>query len=165
MKTNYLFPSKFKAIGLIILSMTVVIGAFSIATEYEPSYLDLNMLGLHDNYIGLGSHVDSIEYYKFDIQINNLGNDLLGIFAIIGLLFVSFSREKNEDEFIMNIRLKSLMWATYWNYALLALGFIFLYDIHFFHFMILNMYTILILFAIKFHWMLHRLKKTMGNEE
>ena len=73
--------------------------------------------------------------------------------------------EKTEDEFISRLRLESLVWATYVNYIILALSIIFIYDEVFFWVMILNMFTILLFFLLRFNWILSRTKKQMAHEE
>ena len=43
MKTNYLFPNKFKRIGWFILIPSAIIGLITLIYEYEPSFLDFNV--------------------------------------------------------------------------------------------------------------------------
>ena len=97
--------------------------------------------------------------------INNVLNEICGVLIILSGLLVAFSKEKEEDELISMIRLESLVWATYWNYAILLLGFVLVYDMAFLTVMVFNMFTILILFIIKFNWALHKLKKSLLYEE
>ncbi|VAW16950.1 hypothetical protein MNBD_BACTEROID05-629 [hydrothermal vent metagenome] len=91
---------------------------------------------------------------------NNILNEILGISMIVGSILVAFSKEKDEDEFISKIRLESLVWATYLNYAILFLAFIFVYDLSFLWVMIFNMFTILIFFIIRFNWQIRKFRKT-----
>ena len=39
MKTNYLFPNKFKRIGWLILIPSAIVGLVTLIFEYEPSFL------------------------------------------------------------------------------------------------------------------------------
>jgi hypothetical protein len=114
-----------------------------------------------------GIFIDEIVGTKkyFGIISNNVLNEILGVLVIISGLMVAFSKEKNEDEFISKIRLQSLVWATYWNYGILILAFLFVYDLSFLWVMIINMYTIIIFFIIKFNWSLVNLNKTLTYEE
>ncbi|HNX85002.1 MAG TPA: hypothetical protein PKK03_11175, partial [Bacteroidales bacterium] len=84
---------------------------------------------------------------------------------IISAFFVAFSREKTEDEFIARIRLESLLWATYINYGILLFCFMFFYDFGFFYVMIINMFTVLVIFIIRFQYLLHRAKKSLSHEK
>ena len=70
------------------------------------------------------------------------------ILFTIGALFVGFSKQKNEDEYIASVRHDSLLWATYVNYMLLILSMLFIYDAGFFTVMVYNMFTVLIIFLL-----------------
>jgi biotin transporter BioY len=95
----------------------------------------------------------------------NLTNTVLGVLFIIGAILVSFSKEKNEDEFIAIIRLKSLLWAVLVNYMLLIIAFLLVYELPFFTVMTFNMFTVLLLFIFRFHFLLYRSKSAMANEK
>ena len=43
MKTNYLFPNKFKRIGWLILIPSAIVGLVTLIYEYEPSFLGVNV--------------------------------------------------------------------------------------------------------------------------
>ncbi len=101
----------------------------------------------------------------FGFISNNILNEILGVLAIISGLMIAFSKERVEDELISKIRLQSLVWATYWNYGILVLAFLFVFDLSFFWVMIFNMYTVLIFFIIKFNWSLVNLNKGLTYEE
>jgi hypothetical protein len=153
MKLNYLFPSKYKKIGWIIFFPSLILGLLTVIFDFEPDFLDLNVYGIFVNEI-FG------EKKFFGIINNNILNEILGITMTIGSILVAFSKEKDEDEFISKIRLESLVWATYLNYAILFLAFIFVYDLSFLWVMIFNMFTILIFFIIRFNWQIRKFRKT-----
>jgi hypothetical protein len=83
---------------------------------------------------------------------NNVFDELIGLLLIAGGLFIAFSKEETEDEFIAKIRLESLVWATYFNYAILMLSVIFVYGMSFFGVLVFNMFTLLLFFIIRFNW-------------
>lgn len=159
MNTKYLLPNKLKKLGWLIFIPAVIIGIISWFYEWEPEFLDLAVIG----YTGLEDTYGKLEIMQ--TPINNVLNEILGIFIIMSGLMVAFSKEKDEDELISVIRLESLVWATYWNYAILILAFILVYDMAFFNVMVFNMFTILILFIAKFNWALLKLKKSLVHEE
>ena len=80
-------------------------------------------------------------------------------------MMVGFSKEKNEDEYIANLRLSSLMWAVWVNYVLLLLCFIFVYGMGFLHVMIYNMFTVLIIFIGRFNLILFKNKMISADEK
>lgn len=152
MKLNYLFPSKYKKIGWIIFYPTLIFGLTTVIFDFEPEFLDVNVFGVFiDEIIG--------EKKLIGIINNNILNEILGLLMIIGSILVAFSKEVDEDEFISKIRLESLVWATYMNFGILFLAFIFVYDLSFLWVMIFNMFTILIFFIIRFNWQIRKFRK------
>jgi hypothetical protein len=153
MKMNYLFPYKYKKIAWVLLVLSII-GALSITigTE-EPEFLDVKT-GTHINVFG-------IEKPTYE----NIANEIVGVLLIISLILVAFTKEKEEDEYISKIRLESLVWATYVNFGLLVLAFIFIYGFAFFDVMLFNMFTLLIFFVIRFNIFKYKLKKQLSYEE
>jgi hypothetical protein len=99
------------------------------------------------------------------MQEINIIQTLIGVLFIIGGLLIMFSKEKIEDEYITKIRLTSLLWAVFINYILLILAFIFVYNLAFISVMICNMFTILIIFIIRFHFLLYKNSKNLVSEK
>ncbi len=108
--------------------------------------------------ISYGGFFGESGYFEFIEE--NLSEELLFLVYMAGALFVGFSKEKNEDEFIAKIRLESLMWATYIHYGLLTLSVIFIYGWGFLTIMMYNMFVLLIIFIIRFNFILFRSKNS-----
>lgn len=158
MKLNYLFPNKYKKFGWMLLIPSAIFGCMNLFLEYEPDFFDWKVPAIYVGKIFGESHF-------FGLVENNVFDEILGVFIIISSLIVAFSREKLEDEYISKIRLESLVWAVYFNYAVLIISFIFLFDMIFFWVMIFNMFTIILFFITRFHWQIYSLKKASENEE
>src|SRR5690606_3579819 len=158
MKINYLFPHRFKAIGWIILLPSVVLGLFSVLTQYHPGFLDHRVFTVWDDQLFEDTKV-------LTLTSNNILNEITGILIIVGGILVAFSKEKLEDEFMAKVRLESLVWATYINYFILFLGLILVHGFGFLWFMVFNMFTILLIFIIRFHYAIYNLNRTSGYEE
>ncbi|MBE0424628.1 MAG: hypothetical protein IBX66_11930 [Lutibacter sp.] len=158
MKINYLFPNKFKKIGLFVLIPSAIIGLITLIVEYEPKFLDFNVPALF---------IDELFKDKklTGMVKNNMLNEILGILIIVSALLVAFSKEKLEDEYISKIRLESLVWAVYFNYGILLFSFLFIYDFSFLWVMIFNMFTVLLFFIIRFNWQIDKIKKLASDEE
>lgn len=155
MKTKLLLPNKFKKPGWIILIPSALLGLFVIFSGYTFDFLNGTAFTIyHDPLMNSGDSV------LFGFTKQNFTNTIVGVLFMIGALFVAFSREKTEDEFIAKIRLESLLWATYINYGVLLFCFLFFYEIEFLYVMIFNMFTILVIFIIRYYYMLHRAKKS-----
>lgn len=162
MKMQYLLPNKFKKIGWLIFIPVSLLGISWLIFEplFEPK-LDL----LEFNVFALVSGGILNDTYVFQVIENNILDEFIGVLFIISSIFIAFSKEKTEDEFIAMIRLESLVWATYINYGVLILALIFVYDIPFFWVLVFNMFTTLIFFIIRYNWALNNSKKSIENEK
>jgi len=158
MKTNYLFPSKLKKIGWFFFITGFILGLIYLIFQPEPTLLDVNVLAIAEQQIFSKTTF-------FSITKTNLFDEIIGLLLIFGSLFIAFSKEKSEDEYTSKIRLESLVWATYVNYAILVLTIVFVFDLIFFWVLVFNMFTILFFFLIRFNWALYRLKSQLQHEE
>lgn len=157
MKTKYLLSHKCKPIGWVLLSIGLLIGGYVLFIGDLDWYVDVFPLIGEEN---MFSKNGSLQWSE-----NSIEDEIASLLVILGGLLVAFSKTKDEDEFISKIRLESLVWATYVNYIILFLAVIFVYDMPFFNVMIYNMFTILLLFIVKFHYELAKSKRTLSYEE
>lgn len=159
MKTRYLFPFKYKFIGWILLLIGLIFGVVSIINDFEELNWTMKVFALfNDGFIGNAN--DNFSWFE-----DNIFNELTSILIITGGLLVGFSKSKFEDEYISRVRMESLIWATYVNYGVLLLSVLFVFGGSFFNVMIFNMFTILLFFIVRFHFMLYKAKKQLSHEE
>ncbi|ASB50238.1 hypothetical protein [Alkalitalea saponilacus] len=159
MKTNYLFSSKFKKTGWLLFVTGIFLGLIYLIYQPEPTFLNVSVSSIAEQQ----SLFSKVSF--FSMTKTNLFDEIVGLLLIIGALLVAFSKEKTEDELISKIRLESLVWATYINYAVLITTIIFVYDFAFLWVLKFNMFTILIFFIIRFNWALYKSKTLLQNEE
>ncbi|MGN7719576.1 hypothetical protein [Chitinophaga sp. 22620] len=143
MKPKYLLPHLFKKIGWVITVPFLLYGIYSYILE------DL---------FNLPYDADSLEG-KFPL----LGTIVL-IGLLLGLLLVSFSKEKTEDEYISRLRMESLQLAVIINYILLILAALSFFGLDFLSVMVYNMFTILLIFIIRFNFLLYRNKNAYEKQ-
>lgn len=153
MKTNYLLPHRFKKLGWAILIPALVLGFLLLKEMVFFPWLDLEVFALYNPSM-LGQTDQS-----FALVENNVADELVACFLIIGILFVSCSEVKEEDEYIGRLRLESLLWATYVNAIFLLFCIFFVYGLGFYQVMIFNLFTLMLLFLIRFHLVLYRASK------
>lgn len=158
MKTNYLLPNRFKKIGWLIFIPVLILGLLWVIFEFEPAAFDIKTVALFTD-----EYLDNIQFMA--ITENNIVDEIIGVLIIISGIFIAFSKEKEEDEFISKIRLESLVWATYINYAILILALVFVYNMSFFWVMVFNMFTTLIFFIIRYNWALYQSRKALDYEK
>lgn len=163
MKIKYLFPHRFNKIGWIVLIIGLIMGIYSLVNGFSETdgiykYFKINFFVFWFDF-----PFQESKFFQFS-RIN-IYNAVVGTLLIVGSLMVAFSKQKEEDEFIAKIRLESLVWATYVNYIVLLIAFIFVYGAPFFNVMLFNMFTILFFFIIRFNWELIKMKKAGNYEE
>jgi len=160
MKTRYLFSHKFKKFGWILFGIGFILGVVLLLNEFELPDWEMSVFPLISDEKGMLTKNARLLWSK-----NNIADELASILLIVGGILVGFSKAKEEDEYIAKIRMESLIWATYVNYAVLILTVLFVFDISFFNVLIYNMFTVLIFFIIRFHYVLYKTKKSLGYEE
>jgi len=160
MKTKLLFSNQFKRVGWILLVPSTILGILFIFFDFKLNFLDSKVFAIYSE-----SFVPWSSATIFGFEKDNITDELVGILFLIGAIFVAFSRERYEDEFIAKTRLESLVWATYINYGILILCFLFFYGTSFLYVMIFNMFTILILFIIRFYYILYKVHKSLSYEK
>ena len=165
MNHKLLLPNRFKSIGWMILIPATIAGIFLISTEYEASWLTTKVFAIFNDDLFFGNNESIGGRKNFTMITTDVTNTLVGLLFIVGGMMVSFSKEKREDEFIANLRLTSLMWSVWVNYALLLLSLIFVWGLAFFNVMVYNMFTILIIFIIRFNYILYRNSKSMADDK
>jgi small-conductance mechanosensitive channel len=158
MNTKFLFPNEFKLIGWAILVPSAILGVLTFFEFVYFKFLEVKVFAIYSSMFP-GSTI------VFGVEKNNIADEIFGILCIVGGIFVAFSKEKEEDEFIAKTRLESLVWATYINYAILVFCTIFFYRLGFLYVLIFNMFTVLIFFIIRFYYILYKSKKSLSYEK
>jgi hypothetical protein len=132
MKTRFLFPYWFRYLGLACFMAHIPVMLFF------KKYHDMDN---PDTGLFTGSHI----FFIFTT-----------LMVTIGLFLFAFSKEKIEDEQIMQLRRDSLQWAVYFNYVVLIATLIFTEHMEIGHIMMLNMWTLLLFFILRFQWAIIR---------
>jgi len=158
MKTNYLLSNKFKIWGWLIFILGIILGLFFLFKGYDYEPLEIKVLSIFDDSVYLKEKNSSF----FKIIKTGIANELSMIAVIIGGLIIGFSKEKIEDEFIYKLRKDSVIWAILFNYLVLLLSIVFIYNFTFFHVLVLNIFTPLLFFIIRFNFLK---LKSRSNEE
>jgi len=88
-------------------------------------------------------------------------NVIATLVVTIGLLLLAFSKEKLEDEQIVQLRLDSLQWTMYFTYVLFIMIIIFTNSIDLVHVVGINLWLLLVFFIIRFRWVIFRLNRSL----
>lgn len=144
MKNHLLIPNRYKVYGWVIFLAFVLLHIFT------------NVI-----YPEIGSRLpfsyqkDGLEsFFNPDSSMTFSGAGIL-----LGLIIICFSSEKNEDEYISYLRLRSWQLSVLISYSILFVANLLIYGSAFFSFMVYNLLTVLIVFIATFNLSLYKLKK------
>ena len=158
MHNKLLLPNRFKKLGWCILILFVV---SKVAGNYGLSpYEDFHFKVFA--FVNEG-FLEKTEYFKMiPMPGTEINRTLYGVMIILSLLLIGFSKEKIEDEFITNLRLSALIWAVWINSIFLALMFIFTYDAFFLLVMQFNIPLILLIYIVRFQYLIYKNTKIIN---
>ena len=147
MKKNYLFPHQFRIVGW-VLAIVAVVGYLCLPEfHFKMPSLYFDVFFDDDN--------ESV----FFRMARTTSLSIAMILLTIGLLFIGFSKEKVEDEFLHYLRAQSLIWATYVTAILFITATLLIYGFAYIYVPYLLFYVFLVLFIIKFRIEVHRFNK------
>ena len=145
MKTRFLFPRRFRTAGIILLTIGLVF--FYISQHFDKEFL------VWHNFRSTNS---------ISLPINECFDNEIQLSAVmLGLILIAFSKEKIEDEQIVHLRLESLQWAVYINYAVFFVIIFTVYGIDFFAAALYNFLTLLVFFILRFRWVIYQNNRLM----
>lgn len=145
-----LLPNKFKFFGALLLLPGIGLAIIRFIFGIKPEFLNVQVFAIYSSML-------QNKYLSF--FTNHIGEEIAGILILVGLFFIAFSKEKNEMDDYLMIRLHSIYNAVLVNAIILLAAFIFIYGLGFIYILILNMYSILILFIIIFKYSILKLNK------
>lgn len=147
MKKNYLFPTTFRKIGWCLFVPFVIMGFICLFNANDESWLKVSVFSV----------------IPWGVIKNSLFDEISVIGLAISLLFIAFSREKDEDECIASIRSSSLIWATIAGYLLLIVCTMLIYDLPYLNFVFIDLFMILILFITKYNIELYKFRRSNND--
>lgn len=155
MKANYLFPVIFRKIGWCLFVPFSIMGMYCLFGN-GANVLQVRMLALYTSEVSDFFHHGS-GFFRWVESGVLVELSLVGL--VLSLLFISFSKEKDEDECIEHIRMQSLIWAILSSNILLILATLLIYGFAFMNFAFINMFMVLLLFILKYNWELYKFRR------
>jgi len=87
----------------------------------------------------------------FDPENSDIVSTLSYILFVVAGVFIGFSRNRQDDEYVEQLRFESLVLSIYINSALMILGMVFYWGISFLFVMFVSLFSVLYLFIICFY--------------
>lgn len=149
--TNYLFPRWCAIVGWCIFIVCAILLPFHKELPDLFSFTTINIWPQESQ----GLLVTKSNWW-IEILISGLA---------ISMLLVSFTRVKEEDEFTINLRLKSGAWALKLYTIVIVVGTLLIYGDIYMELMTVSFVVCFLIFIGKFQYELYKLKKEVEDEE
>lgn len=176
MKTKNLLPNRWKPIGWVLLVLFIPVGMWSLISDDDfpikaqvtipwPFSDPYSLSGTISNGGTDISGSSAVNENSSGTVTLNLIDEIISLALIAGLFLTGFARVKNEDERTAQMRLGALQWAIYGNTLVLVLCIMFVHGLPFLTIMIYNMFTPLLIFVLRFHWLLFKETREVRRNE
>lgn len=154
MDTKLLLPNRYKRLGWFIFVPCLILTILSIL-QLTPalSFFDEGHILSQWTTIRVAEK-GSLSAF-LDASSNDLAGEILMTLTAIGFFFVAFSRERTDDEWIMRVRLESLLWAFYVHLGAFLVAVWLSYSLAFYAVLSWNMLTAPLVFLARFHWIVY----------
>jgi len=146
-----LLPNKLRIYGWIILLFGVVLGITRFYFGIKLELLNIKVFAVYSKYF---------ETNYFRVIDNHVSEELTALLILVGLFFISFTKEKTENDFSSTLRYKSLILTFYINTALVFLSFLFVYGFGFINILVINVFSPFIIYVILLKYFLYNAPKT-----
>lgn len=155
MKFNYLFPEVYKKIGWGMFVVFAVLNVLWMTDTIGP-WFPCKVISI----------VPSLTFdHSYVVQNDGWEDEICMVGMMLSLLFISFARLKDEDEYTINLRMKSMAWAFKVFGIVVIVATLTIYGMIWFIVMLILVYLIFFLFIGKFYYELHQFRKEAQNEE
>ena len=151
-----LFPHSYKKWSSIVFYTTLIFGSYIWFSETSFEFFNMKVFSVFgdDMIIKTEATENIIGNHSLQWIDNNVLDELLTFIIVISGLMASFSREPIEDELIAKLRMDSLTTSLYINYGILLLATLFVYELTYFHVMVVPLFLIILVFNLIFKYKL-----------
>lgn len=157
---NCLFPNHFRRIGWFMVVLSMFLGIALMVSFYvredDGSLMPGKAFALVDWSLGSPKWLAIVDT-EWTIQI-------FVLLICMGLLFVGFSREKDEDECIASIRFQSLALSVFVNTAFVILTTLLVYGFIYLNVMYVYAFSLLMLYVSIYYWKMRRFRLESKEE-
>ena len=159
--TRMLLPLCFKTTGFCLLAIGAILGAIYCIC---PEAIEFSLNDIRELFGASRIPVQNDFFGSFSAE-SDLSITVIGLLMVVSGVFIGFSRNKEEDEFIEQVRFESLLLSIYLNSIILVICLFFVWGLKFLPVMFCSLFTVLYIFIICFYIRVLINKKKMQNEE
>jgi hypothetical protein len=157
MKTLPLLPNRYKAMGWVLLIPFFGLGVLKLIF---PDQMEWSFMTYRQ---GDYTFFDSGDWL-FSLKYNNFTDEFISLGLLLGLSLVAFARTRTEDEWTTHLRLEAMLWSVLLNTVFVALTIIFIYSSLYLTVMMINLFSILMIFIVRFEYLLWRERQQLGEK-
>ncbi len=117
-----LLPRRLRPVGYLLTLLGGGLAVLRFHYGVKPDFLDLPVFAIRSVYL---------ETRSFTVIRNNLAEEVAGLFLLVGLVLIAFSRETTEDATVAARRLRALIVSCYLSAIVIALGLLFFFGLAF----------------------------------
>ncbi|MCQ2257685.1 MAG: hypothetical protein MJZ41_06785 [Bacteroidaceae bacterium] len=173
MRKNYFFAPVFKKIGWAMFIPSVIIIIMGLCgCEMVDTIADALSGGKVFSVIPIDSTdmfavegAPSIGGMTFFVDNESWLDEIVFVFAMMSVIFIGFASEKEEDECMLELRTKSLMWSVKVYGCFFIAGVMLIYGFPFVKFVIVMPLILFVLYIAKFNYELYKFRKEASDEE
>lgn len=151
MKKSFLLPHSCMRVGLILLVPFFIM--FCLEMAGAAPEITITMPCLANNEL-----LDGTVWFTL-LQGEDIFMEIWILGLLVSLLFIALSKEKVEDEMILQIRLQSMLHALWVTSLCFVLETLFLFGFAYAYSLWATLYIFLLFFILKFRYELYQLKK------
>ena len=148
-----IFPYKAKFLGFALVVLALPF-AYLYFWGGKPEIFNVKIFAFVTTYL---------ETRYFVLSQTNILDELAAVLTIIGIALISFSMEKNEQEYFEAIRIKALISAVYFTIAFWLLSFFFIYGMAIFIVSFFIFIVFLLAYNSFFRYYLIKNKRSLQN--
>ncbi len=149
MKKSFLLPHRYMKIGIIMFIPFFIMCCMELLLEVAPQ-IKVTMPYIYNDF-------ERLKWFGVA-----QGEDIFGEIWMLGLflslLFMALSKEKVEDEMLMQIRLQSMLFALWCTSALFVFETLFIFGLAYGISLWALFFVFLLIFILKFRYELYKLK-------
>jgi hypothetical protein len=156
MNTKLLLPNRFKRIGWLVFIPCFILTIIGLTVSETETLSSINFFGEQhflSNWTSL--KISPKGGLKEMLDSQDFAGEILMTLTAISFFFVAFSRERTDDEWIIKIRLESLLWAFYVHLIGFIVSVWVSYSLTFYVLLSWNLLTAPLVFLLRFHWLVY----------
>ncbi|MFN3800138.1 hypothetical protein [Belliella pelovolcani] len=136
-----LLPHQYQKLGYFLIIPSVVLFIACSYFQYEIAWLTLS--NVREKGLFISAH-------------ENFTNELAIIGTFLSLFLIAFSKEQVEDEYILKLRLESILIALYTYSIIFIIGTLVFYNFEYLNFVAFNFCSIKVFYIIRFRWLMYK---------